>query len=166
MTQMDMTDITQVRAAAKRLRTLFDCASDGVHILDEDGNVVDYAKIEAGKLDLEAVDIEIASVLEHSTTLFALAAEEKGIELIFEVDPELPPVLVGDPLRFKQIINNLLGNAVKFTEQGHVRLSLRVLQRQGDRVGLQVAVGDTGIGMTPAQLERLFTAFGQADTSW
>ena len=128
-------------------------------------DILDYAKIEAGKLDLEAVDIEIASVLEHSTNLFALAAEEKGIELIFEVDPELPPVLVGDPLRFKQIINNLLGNAVKFTEQGHVRLSLRVLQWQDDRVSLQVAVGDTGIGMTPAQLERLFTAFGQADTS-
>ncbi|NEX20238.1 PAS domain S-box protein [Thiorhodococcus mannitoliphagus] len=128
-------------------------------------DILDYSKIEAGKLDLEAVDIEMAELLEGAANLFSLAAEDKGLELVFEVDPGIPSVLVGDPLRLRQIVNNLLGNAVKFTHQGYVRLSMRLWERQGDEVTLEVEVQDTGIGMTPEQLHRLFRAFEQADTS-
>ncbi len=128
-------------------------------------DILDYSKIEAGKLELEEADFELAEVLENTAGLFGFAAEEKGLELVFDIAPDLPPMLVGDPLRIKQVLNNLLGNAVKFTQQGHVRLSMHSLGMQAGHLLLQVSVSDTGLGMTPEQVGRLFQAFEQADTS-
>ncbi|AGX88631.1 PAS domain S-box protein [Candidatus Symbiobacter mobilis] len=134
-------------------------------LLDILNDILDYSKIEAGKLDLEEVDFEVTEILEDTTGLFHLAADDKSLELVFDVAPDIPPVLVGDPLRFKQILNNLLGNAIKFTQKGHVRLSMKQLAQQGDDVTLHVAVCDTGIGMTSEQVGKLFQPFEQADTS-
>ncbi|MCB1920005.1 MAG: PAS domain S-box protein, partial [Candidatus Competibacteraceae bacterium] len=128
-------------------------------------DILDYSKIEAGKLNLEAVEIELAELLESTSRLFSLAAESKGIELTFDIALDIPPVLIGDPLRLKQILNNLLGNAVKFTDQGHIQLSIRQLQKQDDDMTLQISIHDTGIGMAPEQIGRLFQAFEQADAS-
>ncbi|MCB1820665.1 MAG: PAS domain S-box protein, partial [Candidatus Competibacteraceae bacterium] len=128
-------------------------------------DILDYSKIEAGKLDLEAVEIEIAELLESTSRLFSLAAENKGIELIFDMALDIPPVLIGDPLRLKQILNNLLGNAIKFTNQGYIQVSMRQLQKQDDDMALQISIHDTGIGMAPEQVGRLFQAFEQADAS-
>jgi len=128
-------------------------------------DILDYSKIEAGKLNLESVDVDLGKLLENIAGLFSIAAEEKGIELIFEVDPDIPSLLLGDPLRISQIINNLLGNAVKFTDQGHILLSIKIMERGKSSISLEVAVTDTGIGISPEQLQQLFQAFGQADDS-
>jgi PAS domain S-box-containing protein len=144
------------------LRKLYNAAHSLLGILND---ILDYSKIEAGKLDLETVDIEMAELLESAANLFSLAAEDKGLELIVEIDPDIPPMLLGDPLRLRQIMNNLLGNAVKFTPKGQITLSMRLVERQGDEVTLKVSVQDTGIGMTSEQVGRLFRAFEQADAS-
>ncbi|EIC19378.1 PAS domain S-box protein [Thiorhodovibrio frisius] len=144
------------------LTKLYNAAHSLLGILND---ILDYSKIEAGKLDLETVDVEMAELLESSANLFSLAVEDKGLELIVEIDPDIPPILLGDPLRLRQIMNNLLGNAVKFTPKGHITLSMRLVERQGDEVTLKVSVQDTGIGMTSEQVGRLFRAFEQADAS-
>ncbi len=128
-------------------------------------DILDYSKIEAGKLSLENIVFELDEVLEHCANLFSFTAEEKGLELVFEVAPDIPAVLQGDPLRLKQIINNLLGNALKFTRQGYVRLALALADKKGQQVCLQLTVKDSGIGMSAAQIAHLFEAFEQADSS-
>ncbi|WP_051360324.1 PAS domain S-box protein [Candidatus Symbiobacter mobilis] len=128
-------------------------------------DILDYSKIEAGKLDLEKVEFPMAELLEDAADLFGLAAADRGVELVFDISPALPPVLVGDPLRIKQIINNLLGNAIKFTREGYVSLTVQPVAQVGDELMLQATVNDSGIGMTPEQATRLFQPFEQADTS-
>jgi PAS domain S-box-containing protein len=129
-------------------------------------DILDYSKIEAGKLHMESKEFELTEILDSTSQLFSYTAEEKGLELIFDIDPNIPLILVGDALRFKQIINNLLGNAIKFTHQGYVKLEIKNASSNDDKVfTLQVSVADTGIGMTNAQMDQLFTAFNQADIS-
>ena len=128
-------------------------------------DILDYSKIEAGKLDLESTEFQLSQVLESTAKLFSFSAEAKGLELVFDAEPDLPPVVIGDPLRLRQVINNLLGNAIKFTKSGHVKLSMRRLAQKKDKLTLEVAVADSGIGMTPEQVKRLFNAFEQADSS-
>ncbi|MBT0568797.1 PAS domain S-box protein [Curvibacter sp. CHRR-16] len=128
-------------------------------------DILDYSKMEAGKLDIESVDFSMVELLENISTLFALAADSKGLELVFDIASDIPMVLVGDSLRLRQIINNLLGNAIKFTSKGYVQLSMSVQERLGDRIVLQTTVRDTGIGMSTELQARLFQAFEQADAS-
>ncbi|MEW6404898.1 MAG: response regulator [Chloroflexota bacterium] len=128
-------------------------------------DILDYSKIEAGKLDLEAVDFDLNELLNSTAWLFAIGAEEKGIELVFEVGPAVPMALNGDPLRLSQILNNLVGNAIKFTEQGEIHVKLEAGPEEAGKLRLCFSVRDTGIGMTNEQIARLFHAFSQADTS-
>ena len=128
-------------------------------------DILDYSKIEAGKLDIAPSKFALDDMLDSLAKLFSFAAEDKGLELIFDIVPDLPPLLIGDPLRFRQILNNLLGNAIKFTSQGNVTLRMQRASQQEDTLTLRVSVSDTGIGMTPEQISRLFTPFEQADTS-
>jgi PAS domain S-box-containing protein len=130
-------------------------------------DILDFSKIEAGKLDIEAIPFEIDSVLENLATVVQVKTQEKGLELIFDRDPELPSILVGDPLRIGQILVNLCNNAAKFTEQGDILVSIKMKRVESDskQVVLACSVRDTGIGMTPEQQSRLFQSFSQADTS-
>ncbi|MBF0461248.1 MAG: response regulator [Magnetococcales bacterium] len=128
-------------------------------------DILDYSKIEAGRLTLEAVDFDLEQLLESTTTLFAASAWEKEIELFVAVQPEVPCILHGDPLRLGQILNNLVGNAIKFTQSGEVQMGVDVIPRPEGGVVLQVAVQDTGIGMTAEQMDQLFQPFQQADGS-
>ncbi|CAK0781784.1 two-component system, sensor histidine kinase and response regulator [Gammaproteobacteria bacterium] len=128
-------------------------------------DILDYSKIEAGRLDLETVDFDIEQVLETTTTLFAAKALEKNIEILLEITPTVPCVLNGDPLRFGQILNNLVGNAIKFTNTGEIRVQIDCVNNQGDRIELDILVQDTGIGMTEEQIAQLFRPFHQADGS-
>jgi PAS domain S-box-containing protein len=128
-------------------------------------DILDYSKIEAGRLDIEAVEFSLEDVLRTAADLFSAHAEEKGIELFVEMAPDTPDLLVGDPLRFSQVINNLVGNAIKFTNQGEILVRVEVLEKTPGHVRLRVAVRDTGIGLTKEQADRLFQPFMQADAS-
>ena len=127
-------------------------------------SILDFSKIEAGKMDLHAARFEIESVLEGAAEIVAQLAIEKGITLYAYVDPAIPPVL-GDGARLRQILLNLLGNAVKFTESGHVAVSAMPLVTAGDEIVVRFEVADTGIGIAPEMLPLLFEPFSQADRS-
>lgn len=128
-------------------------------------DVLDFSKIEAGMLDIEAIDFSLEEVLQNLCSLMSQRAEEKGLELFLHRSPEVPDRLVGDPLRLGQVLVNLVGNALKFTHQGEVVVRIETQRREGDQVALHFKVSDTGIGMTPEQMTRLFQSFSQADTS-
>ena len=128
-------------------------------------DILDFSKIEAGRLDMEFVDFDVAEVLDNLGNVVSVKSAEKGLELIVDLDPEVPLGLKGDPLRLNQILINLANNAIKFTEAGDITISARLVERGEDRVILRFMVQDTGIGMTPEQQTRLFRAFSQADAS-
>ncbi|WDP88442.1 MAG: response regulator [Desulfobacter sp.] len=129
-------------------------------------DILDFSKIEAGKLDIESAKFDIDDVMADAANLAAVKTSEKGLELLVHISPEVPRNLIGDPLRLKQILVNLAGNAAKFTEQGEVEMSCSVDGRVKGKVILRFTVRDTGIGMTPEQQARLFQAFSQADSSF
>jgi two-component system sensor histidine kinase/response regulator len=128
-------------------------------------DILDFSKIEADKLSLERIDFSVATVLDNFTTLISDRAQAKGLELILEVAPEVPDLVVGDPLRLGQVLINYGNNAVKFTDHGEIHVSVSVLQQESEHVTLRFAVRDTGIGLTQAQMGQLFQSFQQADTS-
>jgi two-component system, sensor histidine kinase and response regulator len=150
-----------------RLRDyLIKIRSSGQHLLGIINEILDFSKIEAGKLSIESVEFDLDKVLENVGNLISEKAEEKGLELIFDIEPLVNSTrLRGDPLRLGQILINFCNNAVKFTEEGEVVIKGRVLEASGDSQLVEFSVSDTGIGMTEAQIERLFQAFQQADTS-
>mgnify|MGYP001413435802 CR=1 FL=1 len=137
----------------------------GTSLLGIINDILDFSKVEAGKLDIEHVPFRLDDVLDNVSSLVAQKAFDKGLELVFDVAPDLPQALVGDPLRLGQVLTNLVSNAVKFTERGQIAVALRAAERTGERVLLRAEVRDTGIGMTPEQCAKLFQAFTQADGS-
>jgi PAS domain S-box-containing protein len=137
----------------------------GTSLLGIINDILDFSKIEAGKLDIEHRNFMLDRALESVTTVIGQKATDKGLELIFDVPPEVPQYLVGDPLRLEQILTNLIGNAIKFTERGEVMVTAEWLETTGAQVKLKFSVRDTGIGLTPEQRQRLFQAFTQADGS-
>jgi len=129
-------------------------------------DILDFSKIEAGKLDMEAVNFRLEDVMDNLSNLVGLKAEEKGLELMFQIPQDFPTALVGDPLRLGQILINLGNNAVKFTEAGgDVVVSVNIKERDDNQVVLHFGVRDSGVGMTPEQQAKLFKSFSQADTS-
>jgi signal transduction histidine kinase/CheY-like chemotaxis protein len=128
-------------------------------------DILDYSKIEAGHLELEQVEFNFDELLDNLANLFSLGAETKGVELIFDVRPDLPCLLRGDPLRLSQVLNNLVGNALKFTTQGEIAVVARHTLGENNDIELNFSVRDTGIGMNEEQVSRLFQSFSQADTS-
>jgi signal transduction histidine kinase/DNA-binding response OmpR family regulator/HPt (histidine-containing phosphotransfer) domain-containing protein len=137
----------------------------GTSLLAIINDILDFSKIEAGKLDLETTDFKLDEVISSVTTLTAQKAHEKGLEFLAHVAPGLPEVLLGDPLRLGQILTNFVNNAVKFTEQGEIRLEIEQVERTGEKVQLKFSVRDTGLGMTKEQAAKLFQPFTQADMS-
>ncbi|MDL2272480.1 response regulator [Desulfovibrio sp. OttesenSCG-928-I05] len=128
-------------------------------------DILDFSKIEAGKLEMEEAEFTLSSVLDSVSAVIMQKMNEKGLKYAVNVPHNLPPALVGDPLRLGQILTNLTGNAVKFTEKGSVRLDVRLATRSDADVTLLFTVSDTGIGMEESQVSGLFSAFSQADTS-
>lgn len=140
-------------------------ASSGQHLLGIINDILDFSKIEAGKLTLEETDFCLNDVLENLSTLIAEKCSAKGLELIFEIDPDVPIYLRGDPLRLGQVLVNYTNNAVKFTEKGEIIVRVSQNAIQDGKVQLRFEVQDTGIGLLPEQKDRLFKSFQQADTS-
>jgi signal transduction histidine kinase/CheY-like chemotaxis protein/HPt (histidine-containing phosphotransfer) domain-containing protein len=128
-------------------------------------DILDFSKIEAGRMDLEHTEFDLGDVLDRLATLVGVAAEDKGLELLFDLPPDLPTHLMGDPLRLGQVLLNLAGNATKFTDRGEVVVAIRPVSPVTETVRLRFEVRDSGIGIDPGAKERLFEPFSQADTS-
>jgi two-component system, sensor histidine kinase and response regulator len=139
--------------------------NSGQHLLGIINDILDFSKVEAGKLSVEKIDFDLDTVLETVGNLISEKASAKGLELIFDIEPSVSNHLKGDPLRLGQILINFCNNAVKFTENGEVVVTARVLDERIDSQLVEFSVTDTGIGMTEVQIGRLFQAFEQADTS-
>jgi len=134
-------------------------------LLDIINDILDFSKIEAGKLELEPIAFDLRSNLADAMKPMSLRADDKGLELLYEEAPDVPEHLVGDPGRLRQVLVNLMGNAVKFTASGEVGVRVSLVERKEDRAVIRFSVSDTGIGIAPEDKDRIFDAFSQADGS-
>ena len=128
-------------------------------------DILDFSKIEAGKMTLECIELNLRVLIDDVCTLLLSKAKEKKIELNYYLDPSIPMVLKGDPVRLRQILMNLLGNAIKFTDQGTVTVSVKKLKLKDNKIAVVFSVQDTGIGIKKQVKNKLFSAFTQADGS-
>ncbi|WP_413285191.1 two-component sensor histidine kinase BarA [Vibrio sp. MA40-2] len=144
------------------LQTIERSANNLLNIIND---ILDFSKLEAGKLLLENIPFEFQESLEEVVSLQATSAHEKGLEITLKVDPKIPAGLIGDPLRIQQVLTNLMGNSIKFTERGNIDISVELRAQKDDIVELQFMVRDTGIGISERQQAQLFQAFSQADAS-
>ncbi|MBX3415272.1 MAG: response regulator [Pirellulales bacterium] len=127
--------------------------------------ILDFSKIEAGKIELEQVDFDLHALIEETADMFSQRVAEKGLELACLIPPEVPSFVIGDPERMRQILINLVNNALKFTSQGEVVVRAAVERHEGDEIVFRCSVTDTGIGIPPDRLDRLFQSFSQVDAS-
>ncbi|MDR3480131.1 MAG: CHASE domain-containing protein [Burkholderiaceae bacterium] len=139
--------------------------ASGQSLLDILNDILDFSKIEAGRMELSNAEFRLGDVLDAIATIMSVNAGEKDLELAIGIEAAVPQMLVGDALRLQQIMINLVGNAIKFTESGEVSVLVDIAERTGDVVKLRLRVRDTGIGMSPEQQARLFSPFTQADSS-
>lgn len=144
--------LTVARNSADSLLTIID-------------DILDFSKIEAGKLELNKIDFDLPNLMEETVQFLSVQAHKKKLELLCDVRPDLPEIVRGDPDRLRQVIVNLLGNAVKFTERGEVVIEVGLESRNGSDVVVHFVVRDTGIGIPPEKREVIFKSFSQADTS-
>lgn len=128
-------------------------------------DILDFSKVEAGKLELDCHPFALGNVMRDLSVILSANMSSNKVEVFFSLDPAIPPVLIGDDLRLQQILLNLSSNALKFTDEGEVAVSIRVLKRDAERVGLEFSVQDTGIGIPADKLEAIFEGFHQAESS-
>ncbi len=143
-------------------RVIYNSAQSLLSVIND---ILDFSKIEAGKMSFEVLDFNLSGLLKDFAETMAHRASEKGIELICAADPEVPPFLCGDPGRIRQILTNLVGNALKFTELGEVATRVELLRKDAEGVVLRFSVTDTGIGIPQEKAGKIFEKFTQADTS-
>ena len=139
--------------------------TSGKHLNRIINDLLDLSKIAAGHMEFETIAFSVRALVQRCSSVMAHRAEEKGLGLRVTIDDAVPDVLLGDPLRIEQILLNLLGNAIKFTSTGHVEIRIGVHAREQGRICLDFAVEDSGVGMRPEELERLFKPFSQADAT-
>ncbi|NML28100.1 response regulator [Zoogloea dura] len=163
---LGMTDLAlRTGLSIKQADYLHKTRSAAESLLGLINDILDFSKIEAGKLDMEQREFRLGEMLDKMASIIALRAQEKGLEMIIDLAPELPPSLVGDPLRLHQVLVNLCGNAVKFTREGEIVVTVTQLALGADDVVLHFSVRDSGIGMNAEQVELLFQPFSQVDSS-
>jgi signal transduction histidine kinase/CheY-like chemotaxis protein/HPt (histidine-containing phosphotransfer) domain-containing protein len=140
--------------------------SSGRHLLGVINDILDFSKIESGHLELEGVDFSLVDVTEEALSMFAHPAAAKGLELAVQfIPPDAPLALRGDPFRLRQVISNLVGNAIKFTDEGEVIVRVALLEQTEHDARVRISVQDTGIGIPPEAIDRIFDHFSQADGS-
>ena len=154
---------TDLTARQKNYLSKVDNAAKG--LLGIINDILDLSKIEAGMMHFEHAPFSLDDTLRHLSDMCGLKARERGLELLYDIAPDVPDQLVGDPLRLGQLLLNLVGNAIKFTEAGEIKVTVKVQASRDDGIELAFEVIDSGIGMTVEQQEKLFSAFTQADTS-
>ena len=155
---------TQLTAEQKEYTdTIRSCGDGLMHVIND---ILDYSKIGSGKMELENNDFDLRNCIEESLDIFASKAAELGLDLVYQIDAGIPSQIVGDRLRLRQVLLNLVGNALKFTEQGEIFLGVRLLRTDpGGQLQLGFEVRDTGIGIPHDKLEGLFDSFSQVDSS-
>ncbi len=139
--------------------------ANGNSLLELINSILDLARIESGRMQIEKTEFDLADLIDVTISTFGVQAHSKGVELIARIAPGVPTHVIGDPLRLRQILINFLGNAIKFTEQGEVVLEVTRVGASQDPAELRFSVTDTGIGISPAKLESVFSSFTQADSS-
>lgn len=137
----------------------------GENLLDIINDILDFSKIEAGKLTLEPIALDLTGTIMEVTDLMALKTQEKGLELLVQFAPDLPRHVVGDPMRIRQILLNLVSNAIKFTEMGHVLIRVKWKQEAQQQIRFYFEVEDTGMGIPPDKVNYIFEKFSQAEES-
>jgi len=163
---MGMTDLALETELSREQREYLETVkTSSDSLLTVINDILDFSKIEAGKIDLEVADFDVRDSLETTLKTLAVRADEKGLELLCEVAPEVPEVVRGDVTRLKQVVLNLVGNAIKFTNQGEVAVRVQVEAEDGRDLVLRFTVSDTGIGIAEDKREKIFDPFAQADTS-
>lgn len=163
---LGMVDLLQGESLTERQRRYVDAMrTSGRHLLSVINDILDFSRIESGKLELESEEFSIFETVEGIQSVLHPLAVEKGIELNFSVDRQIPMLLRGDELRLRQVLLNLAGNAIKFTEKGRVDVRVHLVAAEATDVRLRFEFADTGVGMNAAQIEHLFNAFSQADRS-
>jgi len=160
---LDLVDQSELTADQKQLVTMAQDSANTLMVVIND--ILDFSKIEAGKLAFDVRAFDLAETVAESTRTMALRAHQKDLELAYQVDPAIPQFLMGDAHRIKQVLINLIGNAIKFTEKGEVVLRVVVEERAPSEVQLRFAVSDTGIGIPVEKQQLIFEAFSQADAS-
>ncbi len=163
---LGMTELMLTTQLTERQRHMADTVHrSGTALLGIINDILDFSKIEAGKLELERIEFGLRQTIEEAVELFAEPAGKKGVELTCFLPADTPDRAIGDPVRLRQILLNLVGNAVKFTERGEVSVRFHCLAQAADLVTVKCEVRDTGIGIAPEAQARLFSAFSQADGS-
>jgi two-component system, sensor histidine kinase and response regulator len=157
---LDGTELTPEQREYARI-----ASSSGEALLDVINDILDFSKIEAGKLELDELDFELRALIEDACEMVAVQAHAKGLELTNWLDGDLPVLVHGDRPRLRQILANLLSNAVKFTDTGEISVRARELSRENERSTIRIEVADTGVGIEPEGIARLFEPFAQADSS-
>jgi PAS domain S-box-containing protein len=155
----------QTQLTAKQYNYISKAHDSAEQLLGIINDILDFSKIEAGEMSMESIDFNLLKVLDKLAHLLAIRAEEKGLEFIYDLAPDLPLNLIGDPMRLSQVLLNLGNNAIKFTAQGEVTIEIKKISAQNQQVHLAFAVKDTGIGIDAKQQQYLFKAFTQADNS-
>lgn len=169
------TPLNGIIGMANTLETLNldDKQADAVHIILKSADlllsiindILDFSKIEAGKMIIEETPFDLREEVDATVSLFNPRAQEKGIQLISDIQSSVPSQLIGDPFRLKQVISNLIGNAIKFTYEGKIILSVDLVKKQGSHLNILFSIEDTGIGIPKEKLKDIFTSFSQADGS-
>jgi len=154
---------TELSTEQRRALELVRSSSEALLMILND--ILDYSKIEADHLELEAIPFDVSKVVHATASLLAVRAREKHLELLADVTPEVPRAVRGDPTRLRQVLMNLIGNAIKFTEQGEVVVSVTTALAADDIVQLRFAIRDTGIGIAPEHVDAVFREFTQADST-
>lgn len=145
-------NINLLKLSADNLMTLID-------------DVLDFSKIEAGRVILESIDFNFRNLIQNVVSGFEIKSRQKGLDFIFDIDPKIPSNLIGDPTRISQILNNLCGNAVKFTDKGSVQVLVTYQCKDDDKVKLKFEIKDTGVGIPEDKQDKIFDSFSQADSN-
>jgi len=146
----------------EKANTVFESGKMLLHIIDD---ILDLSKIEAGKLEFEQIPFDLREQTRATIQLFSSLAEQKGLALNFEIAAKVPDCFLGDPIRLRQILSNLISNSIKFTERGEINVEIHLLETQSERASLEFSVSDTGVGIPPEKLERIVEGFTQAEDS-
>ncbi|MFT4886914.1 MAG: PAS domain S-box-containing protein [Pseudohongiellaceae bacterium] len=157
--------LRQTNMDSDQMHMLQTISSSGQSLLTIINDILDFSKIEAGRLDLEEISMPLCNVLEDAVRTVAVNIRNKNLRLVTYVDPSISQFVQGDQVRFRQIIINLVGNAIKFTDEGTIGISAELIQRKGGQIVVQLSIRDEGIGISEEAQKQLFTAFSQAESS-